>query len=288
MSVDMLQDKIRKLKNPSMLEFSLSPMELPTCFTRDASGYEQFCREILGQMKGMIPAVRFGFASFAILGSEGVTALSSVVHAAKEMGYYVVLDAPEILSPASAQHIAQAMLGKMDRYPCDGLIIGGYLGSDVIKPFLPYCKDEDKDLFVVTRTANKSASELQDLLSGSRLVHTAAADHINRYAGDVIGKCGYSRVCILSAASASDSLRNLRSKYPKLFMLVDGYDYPASNAKNCAAAFDRLGHGAVVCSGRGITCAWKQQEDGEEKWLEYAVAAVERMKKNLTRYVMVL
>ena len=90
------------------------------------------------------------------------------------------------------------------------------------------------------------------------------------------------------SATAADSLRSLRGKYPGVFLLVDGYDYPAANAKNCAAAFDRLGHGAVVCSGSGIVCAWKQQEDGEANYLAHIVAAAERMKKNLTRYVTIL
>ena len=158
----------------------------------------------------------------------------------------------------------------------------------MIKPFLPYCKKGKKDLFVVTRTANKSAPELQDLLSGTRLVHAAAADHVNRCAVNCKGKSGYSSVGILTAASAADSLRNLRAKYPGLFFLVDGYDYPNANAKNCSFAFDKFGHGAFVCSGEGITCAWKKEESDGSDHLVHARSAAERMKKNLSRYVTVL
>jgi orotidine-5'-phosphate decarboxylase len=92
----------------------------------------------------------------------------------------------------------------------------------------------------------------------------------------------------MAAASAADSLRGLRAKYSRLFLLVDGFDYPNANAKNCSYAFDRLGHGAVVCSGVGITCAWKQGEGDGSDWLEKSCAAAERMKKNLTRYVSIL
>ena len=167
-------------------------------------------------------------------------------------------------------------------------MISGYLGSDVIKPFLPYCKTNQKDIFVVARTANKSAPELQDLLAGSRLVHAAAADHVNRYGADTTGKFGYTRVGIVTAASAAESQRSLRSRYPKLFFLVDGYDYPNANAKNCSFAFDRFGHGAVVCSGTGITAAWKQAESDGRDFADHAKAAVDRMKKNLNRYITVL
>ena len=292
MSVDVLQEKIRKTKNPSMLELSLSVWEIPAHILESgvskAEAYGVFCRELLEGLKGMVPAVRFGFGSFALLGAEGMTELSKCLNAAKALGYYVALDAPEVLSPAMAEYAAQMLLGKDREYACDGVFLSGYLGSDAIKPFLPYCKEGKKDVFVVTRTANKSAPELQDLLAGSRLVHGVAADHVNRYGADTAGKFGYTRVGILAAASSAQSLRELRSKYPKLFMVLDGYDYPNANAKNCSFAFDKFGHGAVACSGTGIACAWKQGESDGTDYLDHAKAAAERMRKNLTRYVTVL
>ena len=288
MSVDILQEKIRKTKNPSILELDLALSQLPPQFEQTASGYGAFCRELLAGLKGTVPAVRVGFGAFALLGAGGLTELERLLKEARELGYYIVMDAPEILSPAAAQRTAEALLGENSAFFCDGLVINGYLGSDIIKPFLPYCKEGKKDIFVVARTANKSASELQDLLSGSRLVHAAAADHVNRYGADTGGKFGYTRVGILAAASSAESLRALRAKYPKLFLLLDGYDYPNANAKNCSYAFDKFGHGAAACAGSSITAAWKQAESDGEDFLEHALAAAERMKKNLTRYVTIM
>ena len=292
MSIDILQEKIRKSKNPSMLELSMPMSDLPPHMVEasatTAAAYGAFCRELLTGLKGILPAVRVSFSTFALLGPEGMTELAETLKAARELGYYVALDAPEILSPAAAKITAEALLGKESLYPCDGMIIFGYLGSDIIKPFLPYCKNEKKDIFVVTRTANKSAPELQDLLAGSRLVHTAAADHVNRYGADTAGKFGYTRAGILAAASSAESLRTLRAKYPKLFLLLAGYDYPNANAKNCSFAFDKFGHGAAACGGTAISCAWKQTESDGTDFLDHAKAAADRMKKNLTRYVTIL
>ena len=288
MAIDKLQEKIRKLKNPSILELALPLSDMPSSFSQDAPGYGAFCRELLDGMKDSIPAVRVSFSAFALLGSDGIAELQKLLHTAAELGYYVLLDAPEIVSPMMANTTAEALLGENSRFPCDGLVISGYAGSDIIKPFLPYCKKGKKDLFVVARTANKSAPELQDLLAGSRLVHAAAADHVNRYGGGTEGKYGYTQVGILAAASSAESLRSLRSKYPRLFLLLDGYDYPNANAKNCANAFDKFGHGAAACGGTGISCAWKQTESGDSDWLSHARAAADRMKKNLTRYVTIL
>ena len=292
MSVDLLQDKIRKTKNPSMLELCLKPTELPPQILsgcdHPADAYEQFCKQLLTALKGIVPSVRVSFASFALLGCQGMSALQNTLKFAHDLGYYVCMDAPELLSPQSASMTAEAIFGADSSLYCDGLIVSCYAGSDVIKPFLPYCKEGKKDIFVIARTANKSAPELQDLLAGTRLVHAAAADHVNRYGADTAGKRGYTRVGILAASSSAESLKNLRARYPKLFMILDGYDYPNSNAKNCSYAFDKFGHGAVAVAGRSITCAWSQDESEDTDFTASAVAAAERMKKNLTRYITVL
>lgn len=292
MPVDVLQEKVRKTKNPSMLELAMPMSDLPPHIVESsatvAAAYGRFCRELLAGLKGTVPAVRVSFAAFVLLGEAGLTELCATLKAAGELGYYVALDAPEILSVSAAKQAADAIWGSEGIYPCDGLILSGYLGSDILKPFLPYCKEGKKDVFVVARTANRSAPELQDLLSGSRLVHTAAADHVNRYGADTAGKFGYTRVGLLAAASSAESLRTLRTKYPRLFLLLDGYDYPNANAKNCSYAFDRLGHGAVACGGTAISCAWKQAGSDGQDFIAQAMDAALRMKKNLARYVTVL
>jgi len=292
MSIDVLQEKIRKTKNPSMVDLALNVRDLPAHLLEQegskAGAYGRFCREILEKLKGTLPAVRVGFTAFALLGPEGLNELCAVLKSAKNLGYYVVLEAPYVLSPMMAQGVAEAAFGENAIYPCDGLIIGTYPGSDVIKPFLPFVKDGKKDLFAVVRTSNKSAPEIQDLLSGSRLVHVAAADQINRFGADVVGKFGYARVSAVAGANAPESLRSLRTKYPRLFLLIDDMDYSGCNAKNCSFAFDKFGHGAVACAGPTITMAWKTAETNGTDYTEQALAAAERMKKNLTRYTTVM
>lgn len=290
MSVDILQEKIRKLKNPSVVEICALPDLIPPHISRETEhqgvALAQFYQELLTGLKGIVPAVRFNFASFALFGWEGLAAFRDLAKFASNEGYYVIVDAPELLSVKMAELTAEKFLGQEAAYPCDALIISGYAGSDIIKPFLPYCREGKKDIFVVARTANKSASELQDLLAGGRLVHAVAADHVNRYGADTAGKFGYTRVGILAAASAADSLRSLRTKYPRLFMLLDGADYPNANAKNCSNAFDKFGHGAAACF--AVAGAWQQSESDGTDFVAQAVSAAERMKKNLVRYTNVL
>lgn len=270
---------------------SRSPTCRPICWMKPLLRLRPmaaFAGSLLGSLKGKVPAVRVSFSAFALLGPEGMGELTATLKAAGDLGFYVAMEAPEILSVGAARRTAEAIFREGSLFPCDGVFITGYLGTDLIKPFLPFCREGKKDLFVISRTANKSASELQDLLSGSRLVHMVSADYVNRFTVGLEGKWGYSSIGVLASASAGGSIRALRSKYPKLFLLLDGYDYPNGSGKNCSYAFDKFGHGAAACAGTSITCAWRLAETDGRDYLEQAAAAVDRMRKNLNRYVTIL
>lgn len=285
MSMDVLQEKIRKLKNPSMVDLTLLPGDLPACVREagdELTAYTVFCRELLTALKGIVPAVRFSYDHFSLLG--GLDKLAELLETAGESGYYVALDGPQTLSVATAELAAQ----KLTALRFDALILSPYIGSDGIKPFMALCKEQGKSLFFAVRTANKSALELQDLLTGSRHVYTAAADVLGRYADGVLERSGYSRIGLLASCGAATVLTELRRKYNRFFLLVDGLDTPGGNAKNASFAFDRLGHGAVICAGTGITCAWQENESDGGDYLDQAVAAAQRMQKNLLRYVSIM
>lgn len=291
MSIDFLHDKIRKLKSPLIVDMSITKELLPPHLLEQeetfGKAYVRFCKEILEAMSGAAPGVRFSFDSFALLGGDGLSALRQLLNRAQELGFYTLLDAPQILSPWAGDRAAALLTD--EEYPCQGLLISPYIGSDSIKPFVPACTQGDKDLFVVVRSANKSASELQDLLTGKRLVHGAAAELVNRFGESIFTKCNYSRICAVGSAGAADSLRNLRIQYKHMFILVDGLDYPSGNMKNCSLAFDRLGYGAAISAGPTVTAAWRDTEgsDGAD-YIEQALLAAERVKKNLQRYVTIL
>ena len=291
MSIDFLHERIRKLKNPLILDMSITEELLPKHLLEQegefTKAYFRFCRELLDAFEGVVPGVRFSFDAFALLGEQGLAQLRELLARADELGFYTLLDGPQILSPWAADR-AVALLESND-YPCQGMLISPYIGSDAIKPFVPSCAKGEKDLFIVVRSANKSASELQDLLSGKRLVQGAAAELVNRFGESIFTKCNYSRICSVSSAGAPDSLRNLRAQYKHMFILVDGLDYPSGNMKNCSLAFDRFGYGAAISAGPTVTAAWMNAEQPDDQaYIEHALAAADRIKKNLQRYVTIL
>lgn len=290
--MDRLQDKIRKTKNPTIVDMTVSENQLPP-FLLEQEGnflraYGRFCLEIMEGLRREVAGVRFSYNLFALLGTEGLTWLSRLSSKADSMGFYVLLDMPDVKTVHEAQIFADLVMDKS--FPCafDGITVSTYIGSDGFKQYIPFLKEQGKELFVLLRTPNKTAAEVQDLMTGGRLVHTALADQITRAGGACLAKCGYSRIGGVGAAASSNSLQQLRTKYKNLFLLVDGYEIPTVNAKNCALAFDKLGYGAVVSAGPYITAAWQAEDSDGKDYVECACRAVEKMKNNITRYVTVL
>jgi orotidine-5'-phosphate decarboxylase len=290
MAIDKLQLKIRKMKSPLVVDFSMLREHIPQQYWGVEgdyiSAYISYVMSLLDALKSDVPAVRFNFSMLALYGNCGIDALIKLLKAAKMHGYYVFLDVPDSLSMQSAKCAAELLLAEETQWEFDGLIVSSYIGSDGIAPYTSCLKKSDKDLFVVTRTSNRSAAEMQDLLTGSRLAHIAMADIVYRHASSFVERCGYSRVGLVAAASSADSLRILRGKYKDMFLLLDGSDYPNANAKNCSNAFDKLGHGAIACIGLSVTAAWMADNDNAPT--EAAASAVGRMKKNIARYVTIL
>ena len=307
MSMDVLQEKIRKFKNPSMVGLDPSQDVVPACVLRDAfsrlgetpqglaNAYLHFCRTILETLKDTVPAVKIQTACFEVLGSYGVAVMQELCGNAREMGYYILLDSMRGDVAHIAALYAQAVFGRVPvgeksyrPYRCDGVTLNGYLGSDAVKPFLPYCKEDGRNVFLLVKTPNRSSREVQDLISGDRVVHTAMADLAMRWSADIFGKNGYSEIGAVVSATDAKALAALRKKYDRLFFLVEGFGAQGGTAKSVSGAFDSFGHGAIVTASRSILSAWKKSENDGEDYAERALEAAVKMKKDIGKYVTVI
>ena len=282
MSMDVLKNKIRKLRNPSALTIAPTLDTLPTAFS-GVEGMGEYCRKVLEALKGVLPAVKVSFSHFALLGAEGLNQLKSVLDTARKLGYYVILDWQRQEDEASAKAAAKLLLSG-DMWPCDAVVLSAYPGSAGVKPYIQEANAEKKDIFVVLKTAGKSGSELQDLQTGGRTVYTAGADLLGKWGDPALERCGYSRVAAVGNASHMASLKVLREKYPRLFLLVDGLEAGNANARNASFAFDRMGYGALVCC--NLLTAWIENPENDP--VEEVVSAAQKMKRNITTYVTVL
>ena len=88
MSIDILQEKIRKTKSPILLDLAVQPDQIPG-FLREgktqSQSLESFCRALLTAFKGKIPGVRFSFDQWALL--DDLASLRSLMAYASEQGF---------------------------------------------------------------------------------------------------------------------------------------------------------------------------------------------------------
>lgn len=307
MSIDVLQERIRKLKNPVMVGLDpylpiLPPHIVSEAFEEHgqtlhgaAEAYYRFCTELLDALAEIVPAVKLQSACFEALGAEGIDQMQRISKYAKQRGYYVLIDSMRGDVGGVAEIYAQAMFGSVSvgekdyrLYDCDALTLNPYLGSDGVKPFLPYCKHDGKNIFLLLKTSNKSSREVQDLLSGDRVVYTAMADLAMRWSVDLFGKNGYSEIGAVVGATFPQTMKLLREKYDRLFFLVPGYGAQGGTAKNVQFAFDRFGHGAIITASRSIICAWQKEESDGRDYTQRAVDAALKMKNDIAKYVVIL
>ena len=290
MSFDRLQDQIRAMKNPTVAGLDARLEYVPAHIRAEcieahgetrraaAEAVYTFNRGLMDALADIVPAVKPQAAYYENLGWEGMEVLERTIRYAKEKGFFVIADVKRGDIGSTASAYAEGWLGgtlvgetRVSGFDADCVTVNGYMGSDAVKPFLTVAEEEDKCLFVLVRTSNPSAVELQDMVAGDRVVYTVMAELVERWGRDTRGgKYGFSRVGAVTGATWPADLRRLRKRMPNTFFLVPGFGAQGGTAEDVVNAFDEYGRGAVVNSSRGIMCAW-QKTGGDGR--DYAEAA---------------
>lgn len=120
-----------------------------------------FCRSLLrAAQHAHVGVVKFQLALFEVLGSGGYQLLDDLVMCAKAEGMFVIADGKRGDIQSTMYAYGQAFF---DRLNVDAATINPYMGSDVWLAWKPWLVRADpKSIFVVWRTSNPSAGEIQD------------------------------------------------------------------------------------------------------------------------------
>ncbi|NLP48132.1 MAG: orotidine-5'-phosphate decarboxylase [Clostridiales bacterium] len=304
MSFGSMIEKIVAKSNPTVV--GLDPtLEMIPRFILDSSlekhgkGLEAAAEAVLSFNKALIdalydivPAVKPQCAYYEMLGWPGVKALKETIDYAKSKDLFVIIDGKRNDIGTTMQAYANAHLGYSDifgesisAFGGDALTVNGYLGTDGIKPLLTICDEEDKGIFVLCKTSNKSSGELQDKLIDGQSVYSHMGDLCRQWGEDTSSNYGYSAVGAVVGATYPEQLEELRRQLPNTYFLVPGYGAQGGKAQGIAAAFDSNGLGAIVNSSRAIMCAYKNKGFDEK---DFALAAREealRMRDELLAYI---
>jgi orotidine-5'-phosphate decarboxylase len=302
--IDRLMDRIEKMENPTVIgldpTYGLMPKplreEMLEQYGKTAKAasavFLRFNREIIDSVCDLAPAVKLQIAMYEQYGLEGLSAYLNTIDYAKKKGMIVIGDIKrgDIASTAEAYaaHIRGVMVEdqRLDPWKEDAVTLNPYLGTDGIAPFLSACNDFDKGIFILVRTSNPSAVEIQDLVADGRPVYAHVAGLVGKWGEKAMGNRTFSKVAAVVGATFPEQGREIRRLLPRTFFLVPGYGAQGASGADIREYFDREGRGCIVNSSRGILGAYqKDKKYGEHNFADAAREAALNMKKDLGAYL---
>jgi orotidine-5'-phosphate decarboxylase len=217
-----------------------------------AAGAREFCLRVIAAAGPACVAAKPQLACFERHGAAGWAAYEAVAAAAAEAGLVVVADAKRGDIGATSRAYAEAFL----RPPVDAMTVNPLLGSDAVAPFLEACAERGRGIFVLARTSNPGAAELQDLeLAGGGAWHDAVARLIAGWGAPLRGQSGLSAVGAVVGATAPEHLAGLRALMPDQPFLIPGVGAQGGRPEDLAPAFGGRAAGALVAASRSIIYA---------------------------------
>lgn len=290
---DRLLTAVRAKKTPVLVGLDPREESLPPGFVAGkgpqavARAYYSFCRGVIDVVAPLVPAVKPQAAFFEQLGPPGCEALADTIRYAAEQGLIVIADGKRNDIGTTAQAYADAYLGPRGQsaWGADALTVSPYLGDDSITPFVTVALERGAGIFVLVKTSNPGGGRFQDLLADGKPLYRHVAAFVEELSAQSCGAQGYGPVGAVVGATYPQQLAELRQAMPSTLFLIPGYGAQGGTARDCAAAFDERGLGAIVNNSRGIIFAHcrspYREKYGPSHWQEAVEAATTEMMEQL-------
>jgi orotidine-5'-phosphate decarboxylase len=247
---------------------------------RAAAGlaFERFCKGIVDAVGPYAVAVKPQVAFFEALGSDGIAALERVCRYAREAGLLVIADAKRGDIGSTARAYASAFVERTgDAAPlADAITLSPYLGRDSIDPFLAACRRDGAGLFLLVRTSNAGAADIQDAtLSDGRPLWRHVADLVHEWGEELVGERGLSSVGAVVGATAPFAIGEARRAMPRAIILLPGVGAQGATPADVARAFTSGPASGLVNASRSVIYAYRDAPEGE--WRAAAGAEAARL-----------
>jgi len=229
---------------------------------RAGDAVARHCAAVIDAAGPACVAVKPQLACFERLGAPGWRALRATVAHAHAQGLLVVADAKRGDIDVSAAAYAQALAGStptpfgdLDGLGADAYTVSPYMGLDTLRAL----RAPGAGMFVLVRTSNPGAADLQDLTAHdgervwehvARQVHELglpAADGALHDVGAVVG------------ATAPEHLARARELMPRAPFLLPGIGAQGGRVEDLAPAFAPGRAGGLVTASRSIVAAYEKR-----------------------------
>ena len=207
----------------------------------------EFNRRIVEQTADIACAYKPNAAFYEALGAEGFRALSETVAAIRDSApdAAIILDAKRAdIGSTNAGYVSAAF----EQLGADAITVHPYLGGEALAPFL---ERTEKLIFVLARTSNPGAGELQDLIADGVPLYRHVARAVARDWNGA-GNCG-----LVVGATYPEEMRAIREDVPATMpILIPGVGAQGGDvAATVAANVDAGSNAYLIAASRSIIYA---------------------------------
>ncbi len=239
----------------------------------------EYNKNIIDATLDVASSYKVQIAYYEALGIKGLEVYKKTLEYIKDNKGIVIADIKRGDIAKTAQMYAKAHFE--GDFESDFVTLNPYMGLDGIEPYLPYVENKEKGLFLLVRTSNKGAEDIQYIdTAKNKKVYDVVGEKIQQIGEKYIGKCGYSSIGGVVGCTHVEEGIKLRSDLSKMFFLIPGYGAQGGKAEDVALYLNN-GNGGVVNSSRGILLAYKKVENGEKNYGECAREEAIRMRDDI-------
>lgn len=237
-----------------------------------------FNKLIIDATQDIVAAYKPQIAYYEALGMEGMLAYKKTIEYLRANDLLIIADVKRGDIAATATMYAKAHF--TGGFEADFITLNPYMGFDSITPYLEYLERGNKGIFILLRTSNPGAKDIEYCEYNGEPLYYHIGDALSEIGKAYIGKSGYSSLGFVVGGTHSDEVDAIRKRYKNNFFLIPGYGAQGANAKDIRGYLNDF-NGGIVNSSRGIIANFKKYEDGEFNIAHYARQAVIDMRGDI-------
>lgn len=220
-----------------------------------------FNKNIIDETLDVVACYKVQIAYYEALGIEGLLVYKRTLEYLREKEAISIADIKRGDIAATAKMYAKAHFE--GDFESDFITLSPYMGMDSIEPYIPYFESGEKGAFVLVRTSNKGAEDIEFIESkDGKRIYDIVGEKLSNIGDSLLGESGYSAIGAVIGCTHTKEANKIREDLKKMFFLIPGYGAQGGKAEDVAKYLNN-GNGGVVNSSRKILLAYKEQNDEE-------------------------
>ncbi|MGM9972752.1 MAG: orotidine-5'-phosphate decarboxylase [Clostridiaceae bacterium] len=282
MIIDKLYERVRNKGHVTLgldTDISYIPEDFLNKYTSIEEALVAFNKRIIDATWDVVASYKIQIAYYEALGLQGLSAYKRTLDYIREKDVLIIGDIKRGDIAKTAEMYARAHFE--GDFQCDFITLNPYMGIDTIEPFLPYVKNNNKGAFILIRTSNPGARDIQYVEgTDGRRVYETVGVKINKLNNSLKGSCGYGPIGGVVGCTHREEGERLRRELDKMFFLIPGYGAQGGKAED-VALYLKDGNGGIVNSSRKILLAYRDNPADGRAFEECAREEAIRMRDEI-------